>query len=716
MWRFGKVVALAGIVLAVSVAFLMPQIGMILGASQPTVLIVDELPQRSILLGSDGSTLATLFHDQNRTPITIDEVPQVLIDTILAIEDEDFYTHGGVNLRSALRALVSNVSSGDLQQGGSTITQQLVKQTILTPEQTLDRKFREAFLARRIEADLSKDEILERYLNTVYLGNFSYGVQAAAETYFDIDVKEIDLEKAVLFAGMIQNPVGYDPIKYPELARERRKEVTNRLLAIGQIDEAEAEEINDAPLPTTTHVAKQRPTDYFTEEVVRTLMRDERLGANEGERYNAIFKGGLTIKTTLDPTLQKHADAAVRSTLPDTKGRFTAAVVSVEPGTGAVRTMVGGPGFEQLEYNIATQGVGRQPGSAFKPFVLAAALENGHSPNDTIDGSSPCSLREFPKSTPWNVRGGGGGIMSLWSATSRSINCAYARLALSVGIDKVAATAKELGITTDLPEYPSMALGGIEVRPLDMAAAYATFASDGMYYEPYYVEEVRDRNGKLLFEGGSKGKQVISEKTARLVTQALRGVVSGGTGSRARFADGRQVAGKTGTTNKNRDVWFVGYVPQLSTAVWMGSATGLESMTNVAGLSQVFGGTFPARIWQAYMGPAMANKAKAVFETARAGGGKYIRLATEPTKEEVELRLYLEDLQRQMDEGLIPDPSTTTPSSTTVPGGTDTTTTTTQPGAPPGSTPGSTPPGSTPPSSTPTFTIPLPIIGRSENG
>ncbi|MGC1512142.1 MAG: PBP1A family penicillin-binding protein [Acidimicrobiales bacterium] len=731
MWRFAKVVTQAGICLAVGVAFLVPQIAMILRSGEAAgVLAVDQLPQRSMLLASDGSTLASLFHDQNRTPITIDQVPQVLIDTILAVEDQAFYTHGGVNLRAAVRALVSNVAAGGVEQGGSTITQQLVKQTLLTPEQTLDRKLREAVLSRRLEQDLTKDEILERYLNTVYLGNFSYGVQAAAETYFGKDVEDLELADAVLIAGMIRNPVGYDPITRPDEARRRRRAVTDRLVSLGQIDDQEAEQVNATPLPEATRVANQRPTDYFTEEVVRLLMADERMGETVGERYNAVFKGGLTIKTTLDPRLQQQALDAVNSTLPDTNGRFTAAIVSVEPGTGAVRTLVGGPGFEQLNYNIATQGVGRQPGSSFKPFVLAAALENGRSPNDTIDGTSPCTIRESPKATPWTVRGAGGGILDLWSATSRSINCAYARLALIVGVDKVAETAKKLGITTALPEYPSMALGGIEVRPLDMAAAYATFAADGVYHKPYYIEEVSDRNGKVIFREDGKGEQVISSKTARLVNQALRGVVSGGTGTRARFADGRQVAGKTGTTNKNRDVWFVGYVPQLATAVWMGSATGLESMTNVAGLSQVFGGTFPARIWQAFMGPAMEGREKATFPTARAAGGQYLRLQTDPTREELEARLMEEELQRQIDAGLLPaptdtipgQPSTTTsvpdttptttprvitwPTTSTTPATTTTTTTTT--------TPAPTTPSTPPPSSTPSF--PLPFGSGSTGG
>lgn len=714
MWRFAKMVMRAGVCLALGIALLILQVARILGSGEATgVLAINELPERSVLLASDGSTLATLFHDQNRTPITIDQVPQVLIDTILAVEDEDFYTHGGVNLRAAVRALASNVVAGGVEQGGSTITQQLVKQTLLSPEQTLERKVREAVLSRRIEHDLTKNEILERYLNTVYLGNFSYGVQAAAETYFGKDVEDLDLADAVLIAGMIRNPVGYDPITRPDEARLRREAVTDRLLSLGRIDVRQAARVNAEPLPTTTRVALQRPTDYFSEEVVRSLMADERMGETVGERYNAVFKGGLTIKTTLDPRLQSHAVEAVNSTLPDTDGRFTAAIVSVEPGTGAVRTMVGGPGFEKLNYNIATQGVGRQPGSSFKAFVLAAALENGISPNDQIDGSSPCTLRETPKATPWTVRGAGGGIIDLWSATSRSINCAYARLALIVGVDKVAETARRMGITTDLPLYPSMALGGIEVRPIDMAAAYATFAADGVYHKPYYIEEVRDRSGKLVFKAKGKGEQVISSKTARLVTQALRGVISGGTGTRARFADGRQAAGKTGTTNKNRDVWFVGYVPQLSTAVWMGSATGLESMTNVAGLSQVFGGTFPARIWQAFMGPAMAGREKPAFPTARAAGGRYLRLETDPTREEIEARLLEEELQRQIEEGLIPPPTT--------PGSESTTTTTTQPpntllptptsSTVPGS-PDESPPTSkpeSPPNSTPVFTLPFKI-------
>ncbi len=606
------------------------------GESAPvTEIDLNPLPQRSVVLAADGSLVAVLHREQNRKSVPLSEVPQVVVDTVLAVEDQDFYQHGGMNLRATARALATNVSAGDVLQGGSTITQQLVKNALLTPKQDLQRKLEEAVLAIRLEDQMSKDQILERYLNTVYFGNGTYGVQAAAEMYFGMGAEELGQGEAAFLAGLIRNPIGYDPFAYPDPAKERRDLVLDRLAAVGQIDDASAERLSRIPVPSERGNGEllPKPEDYFVEEVTRRLLDDVRLGDTQTERYNALFLGGLTIKTTLDPRLQTLAEEAVAATIPDPEGEFTASVVSVEPGTGAVRAMVGGRGFETDQYNIATQGVGQQPGSSFKPFVLATALEQGISPASTIDGRGPCSFPnpggEVDPSELENFEGSAGGVLSLTDATQSSVNCAYVRLGKLVGLEKVAETAERMGLTTPVSADLSMPLGTSEVLPIDMAGAYATFAADGMHYQPYLVEEVIDQEGDVLLQGASEGTQAISADTARLTTEVLEGVVSGGTATAARFDDRRPAAGKTGTTSAYSDAWFVGFVPQLSTAVWMGSPAGNVEMTDVGGI-RVTGGSYPARIWQAYMGPALADQAEEAFaEPPEAGPATSLRLEEE---------------------------------------------------------------------------------------
>lgn len=568
---------------------------------------LEELSQRSIVYTRDGQTMAVLRAEENRSPVLLERVPRHLIDAVIAVEDERFWRHGGVDLRSTGRAIVSNVEAGDLTQGGSTITQQLVKNTLVTPERSFGRKMKEASLAIRIEGQLSKEEILEKYLNTVYFGSGSYGVQAAAETYFGVDVEQVTVGQAALLASIIRNPVGYEPFRHPEVAKERRELALDQMADQGYITQAEAERLAEEPLPTSPHEFLPPPNDYFVEEAKQRLLDDPRLGETAQERYNAVFKGGLKIYTTLDPRMQAIAKEKVDSLLPNNDRGLTAALVTLEPYSGAVRAMVGGPNFEQAKFNLVTQGL-RQPGSSWKPFVVMAAIEAGYGPRHSINGTSPCPVRAGgPPWLPSNYGEATGGVASVTTALAKSYNCAFVRLGLKVGLDKVTDVARRLGITSPLDDVPAMTLGTEEVHPLDMASAYGTIANDGIRHQAFFVERVEDRRGNVLFEGAAAGEQVVDVNHARMATQMMRAVVNGGTGGRA-AVPGRQVAGKTGTSQNWENAWFVGYTPQLSTAVWMGSPVGNVPMGGITG------GSYPAAIFGAFMREALEGAPVEAFQ------------------------------------------------------------------------------------------------------
>jgi penicillin-binding protein 1A len=597
---------------------------------------LQEQAQRSVVYARDGSVLAVLHAEENRSPVTIDRVPKRVVEAILDVEDDRFYQHGGVDLRSTVRALFTNVSAGGLRQGGSTITQQLVKNLKLTPEKTVGRKFKEAVLAVRLENEMSKAEILERYLNTVYFGNGAYGVQAAAETYWGKDISDVTQGEAAFLAGMIRNPVGYDPVKFPKVSRARRDVALDRMVAGGNLTRAQATALKTEDVPHVLATPVAPPDDYFVEAVKQRLLKDVRLGETAQERYNAVFKGGLKITTTIDPRLQRLAEEKVDEILPEkiTKGKFTAALATVDPSNGALRAMVGGQDFANSKVNLALGreggGTGRQPGSSFKPFVLAAALDAGYSPYDTINGTSPCHIKQpAPLKTyaPENYEGEGGGVMSLVDATVHSVNCAYVKLGMIVGLDKVKDMAEKLGINEDLQELPSMSLGAQEVSPLEMASAYSTFANDGVHHEVRFIDKVVDRDGKTVMDlSKDKGKRVLSAQNTRVENMVLRQVIERGTGVRARLPH-RVAAGKTGTSQEHQNAWFVGFTPQLTTAVWMGAPVGNIPMTNVGGV-KVAGGTYPARIWGAFMTEALAGEPSIAFPAPNARlipAGKYIK-------------------------------------------------------------------------------------------
>ena len=600
------------------------------GESLEEPLFLNNLDQRSLVYDVNGQLLATLYGEQNRAPVALAEIPAEVRDAIIAVEDEDFYSHDGVNLRATVRALFENVSSGSVEQGGSTITMQVVKNSVLTNEQTLERKTREAILALRLEDELTKDQILERYLNTAYFGNGAYGVQAAAETYWGVSVGDLDWGQAALLAALIRNPNNYNPIRFPEVAAERRRLALDRLVDVGHLTEDEATVFAFAPLPTEVRRITPPPDDYFVEQVKQLLLDDPSFGIGDTyeERYNAVFSGGLRIHTTMDFRMQLLAVQARDEILPgDLPGQFlfrnrqrqevqgTAVVVTTDVRTGAVRALVGGPGFDEYRYNIATQSVGRQAGSSFKVFVLAAALEAGIVPTDTISGSAPCRIPN-PGATddPAEIdnfgesRGGSGDITT---QTSRSSNCAFARLGQVVGLERVVDMARRMGISTLIEPVPSMPIGSEEVLPVEMAAAYASLGNDGIHNEPYYIDRIEDAEGNLVYEHLPNGTRAVTRQTARLATEVLEANVRGGTGTRAQLAD-QPVAGKTGTAQFSHDAWFVGYTPQYATAVWMGATAGQVPMTNVGGI-EVTGGSYPARIFGLYMGQVTAGTEREEF-------------------------------------------------------------------------------------------------------
>jgi penicillin-binding protein 1A len=593
--------------------FLTVVLGMVLPAlpspTPPITLAAQQLPEmrplaaRSVMLAADGSTLAVLY-DQDRVPIKVNDVPNVLVEAVVATEDKSFFKHRGVDVRSIVRASMRNGRSGSVEQGGSTITQQLVKNTFLTSKRTMNRKVRELELSVQLEQKLSKEAILERYLNTIYLGQGSYGVGSAADRYFAKPVDQLSLPEAALLAGLISNPKAYDPFVHPKEAEGRRLHALGRMQAEGYITADRARAAAQAPLPTHPGLVAGGGQGYFVEEVKRRLLDDPHLGATPDVRYNTLYRGGLTVKTTLDPAMQRQAEAAVRSILPG--GPFTASVVSIEPSSGAVRALVGGPGLDKLRFNLATQG-GRQAGSTFKPIALAAALADGHSPDDLVDGSTPCQLAVPGAAEPWqveNYEGEAGGVMSLRDATIHSVNCAYARLALAIGPEKIAVMAHRMGVNHHLDPVPSIPLGTQPVSPLEMASVYATLAADGVHRDPMFITQVTDRDGKVVLHPDSRPSQALPVNIARTVADVLQGVIAAGTGKAA--AINRPAAGKTGTASEWRDAWFCGFTPELATAVWMGDPQAETPMTAVPGVGRVTGGSFPAQIWSAFMGPALS--------------------------------------------------------------------------------------------------------------
>jgi penicillin-binding protein 1A len=566
--------------------------------------------QTSRILDRNGRTIASLYAEQNRTNVKLADIPKALQEAVVATEDNRFYQHSGVDLWGTARALWTDIVQKRKAQGGSTITQQYVKNAFTNQERTLKRKVGEAMLAYQVEKRFSKDRILEMYLNTIYFGHGAYGIERAAEVYFGKPVGRLDTAESAMLAGVIKSPARYSPRNDPAAAKVRRRVVLGQMREQGYIDDAEYRAADAEPFKLAVASKDSVVAPYFVEYVKNTLV--ERFGAD------LVYRGGLTVRTTLDLGLQTSAEKAVASTL-DRKGDPSAALVAVDPRTGEVRAMVGGSDYASQQYNVAVQGH-RQPGSAFKPFVLVAALESGVSPEQTFE-SGPVELTPNGATTTWKVTGAGGGAsgpMRLREATEKSVNSVFAQLILQIGADKVVEAARSLGIVTPVTPVPAIALGGLEqgVSPLEMASAYGTLADGGVHVPAHGIVDVKDPSGAVLFTSAVKGQRSMSAAVAYLTTDILEGVVSHGTGTSADI--GRPAAGKTGTTQAYRDAWFCGYTPQLAASVWVGFPDAARAMDSVHG-RKVTGGSFPAEIWAKFMKDALSGAPEQAFTPPASG-------------------------------------------------------------------------------------------------
>ena len=554
-------------------------------------------PASSQIYDIHGNEIANIHAAENRRPIGINEIPKNLQNAFIAVEDNRFYDHVGIDPRGIIRAVWANIRGRTVTEGGSTITQQLAKNAYLTQDRTLKRKVQEVFLALQLERQYTKQEILELYMNQIYFGQGAYGVQAAAQTYFGKDAKDLTLNECAMLAGIPKSPNYYSPINNMDAAMERKAVVLDQMVKYGYISDSEAASTKKEPL----HIAKStndggKNASYFVDYVLQLL----------AEKYgdDAIYKDGLKIYTTIDMDMQAAAEAAMKN-LPtyftDANGivQPQGALVAIDPHTGYIKAMVGGRGTDQ--FNRATQAV-RQPGSAFKPFVFAAALENKYTPESIIE-DKPLKVGTWE---PQNYSRNFSGKVRLRDVVRWSLNVPTVRIAQDIGIDKAIYYAQEMGISTFVLDGATndrnlaTALGGMTrgVTPLELTSAYGTFANRGIHVKPVAILRVVSRTGKVLEEAERKEKSVMSADNAAALTAMLEDVIRRGTGTRANI--GRPAAGKTGTTSDYHDAWFVGYTPDLVAGVWIGN----DSVSDLHGMS---GGLTPAVIWQAFMQKAHAG-------------------------------------------------------------------------------------------------------------
>lgn len=580
--------------------------------------IEDRSSLTSTVFAADGSVLATWHGDENRELVAFADIPEVMTDATVAIEDRRFWDHSGVDLRGIVRALKRNYDAGVVKQGGSTITQQLMKMLYTGDEQTIQRKIDEALKATRVELGYSKEDVMTSYLNMAYFGSGAYGVGSASEKLFGKPVQQLTLPEAATLAGMLRSPSAYDPYEDPAPVISRRNVVLATMRQEGMISEGEYEAAVDAELtlaPRGSDDTVRYP--FFVDTVRRELV------AELGEE--TVSRGGLKVFTTIDPALQDAATVATSRFAKSTDPEVS--VVSIRYSDGAVLAMVAGRDWNASQFNLATQGK-RQPGSAFKPFVLAAALQDGRKLSNAY-AASPFTTTV--KDEEWNVQNYSDSryttSMTLHQATVWSVNTVYARLIMDVGPEKVVEVAAALGIQSQVDPDPAIALGGLKygVSPLEMASAYGSLANGGSYVKPTTISVVLGRDGERIYEPTPQPTQAVSAAAAQAVCGVLREVVTSGTGVAANVAS--DACGKTGTTQSYRDAWFVGWSNGVATSVWMGYPQAQIDMSNIGG-RQVTGGSYPAEMWAAYMRSArtirpdrgFAIPASALLTTPELGG------------------------------------------------------------------------------------------------
>lgn len=644
----------------------------------PTILDIDQPSQSTKIYASDGKTLLASYYAENRLVVPLEDISPHLQNAVIATEDQRFWSHGGVDIRGTARALVTNVVTDDSSgQGGSTLTQQYVKNVLINKatrendlaainaarEGTISRKAREAKLAINVEKSMSKEEILNNYLNIAPFGSKVYGVETAANYYFGKSAKDLSIVEAATIAGITQRPSLYDPSLNPEKNETRRNIVLGLMYQQGYITKAEYDEAIATKVEDTLNLQKLTNgcegagrNGFFCDYVTKVIISDPVFGETEEDRLSLLYRGGLEIVTTLDLNQQKIAYDTLRADVPvDNKYGIASALSAIEPGTGKIKAMTqnrdyqagGGKkdGYTAVNYNTGSAmggSNGFQSGSTFKVFVLAEWLKKGHTLNETVDATKRTwQEREFNSScasfgrTPWppgNSDGLGSGRRSALQATATSINTAYVAMLSQLDLCSVADTAIAVGfkpsvqsadtgvvVRNGIKIIPSMVLGVQETAPLDMANAYATFAAGGVHCNPIAITKVTNREGEELPVPQANCQQVIDTPTANAVTYALTKVVSGSGGAaNARLAGGRPAAGKTGTTNDNIAAWFVGYTPQLSTAIWMGnpdnSKTKMVNVTiNGKYHRRVYGSSIAAPMWKKFMDGALKDEPKTGF-------------------------------------------------------------------------------------------------------